>query len=442
MIHSKKIQSEVTVLDILYNIKDKNLPFLLDSAKGSYNQGNKSYIGFDPEITIKSKDNNCEISGLIEKKVIDNPMNQLKAIMKEYFVEDDRDFIGGAVGVLSYDFTKSNCNVILNTEKNTEVYDFYFGIYFKIIEFDNNTKQYTIYYLDEVDISDLEEVFEKKIHENTTYETMDLVKTVTKEEYADSFNEIKDMIERGDVYEVNLTQQFIVNTTKTKFDIYKKLREVNKADFMGYMDFGEYCVLSSSPERFFNCKDGKIQARPIKGTIKRSDDLEEDEKLKNTLLNSQKDISELLMIVDLMRNDLGMSCDAKTIKAISNYSLETYENVHHLVATIEGNLRKDQDVFELIKNIFPGGSITGAPKLASIEAIDKVEKFNRNVYTGSLGYISFNQNCDFNILIRTILKIGEHCYFSGGGAITWDSDLDNEYEETIQKSRKVYEALK
>lgn len=245
----------------------------------------------------------------------------------------------------------------------------------------------------------------------------------------------------GDVYEVNLTQQFIVDTTKDKFDIYKKLREVNKADFMAYMDFGEYCVLSSSPERFFDCQNGFVQARPIKGTIRRSDDKDEDEKLKKELLNSDKDISELLMIVDLMRNDLGMSCDAKTIKAISNYSLESYENVHHLVATIVGKLREDEDVFSLIKNIFPGGSITGAPKLASIEAIDKVEKYNRNIYTGSIGYISFNQNCDFNILIRTILKIKDRCYFSGGGAITWDSEMNSEYDETIQKSKKVYEAL-
>ena len=127
---------------------------------------------------------------------------------------------------------------------------------------------------------------------------------------------------------------------------------------MAYMDFGEYCVLSSSPERFFNCQNGLVQARPIKGTIRRSDDNDEDEKLKNELLNSDKDISELLMIVDLMRNDLGMSCDAETIKAISNYSLETYENVHHLVATIVGKLSEDEDVFSLIKNIFPGGSIT------------------------------------------------------------------------------------
>lgn len=441
MIHSKKIKSDVTVLDILYNIKDKILPFLLDSAKGSYNQGNKSYIGFDPEIVLKSKDNNVEISGFVNKKVSDNPLNQLKILMYDYFEEDENQFIGGAVGLLSYDFTSSNCNVVLNSEKNTEVYDAYFGIYFKIIEFDNNTQEYTIYYLDDTDIRDVEAAFVKPDYVDKEYKTSELIKTITKEEYSKSFDDIKTMIENGDVYEVNLTQQFIVDTTKDKFDIYKKLREVNKADFMAYMDFGEYCVLSSSPERFFDCQDGFVQARPIKGTIRRSDDKDEDEKLKKELLNSDKDISELLMIVDLMRNDLGMSCDAETIKAISNYSLETYENVHHLVATIVGKLREDEDVFSLIKNIFPGGSITGAPKLASIEAIDKVEKYNRNIYTGSVGYISFNQNCDFNILIRTILKIKDRCYFSGGGAITWDSEMNSEYDETIQKSKKVYEAL-
>lgn len=441
MIHSKKIKSDVTILDILYNIKDKSLPFLLDSAKGSYNQGNKSYIGFDPEIVLKSKDNNVEISGLVNKKVSDNPLNQLKILMDDYFEEDENQFIGGAVGLLSYDFTSSNCNVVLNSEKNTEVYDAYFGIYFKIIEFDNNTQEYTIYYLDDTDIRDIETAFVKPDYVDKEYKTSELIKTVTKEEYAKSFDDIKAMIENGDVYEVNLTQQFIVDTTKDKFDIYKKLREVNKADFMAYMDFGEYCVLSSSPERFFDCQNGFVQARPIKGTIRRSDDKDEDEKLKKELLNSDKDISELLMIVDLMRNDLGMSCDAETIKAISNYSLETYENVHHLVATIVGKLKEDEDVFSLIKNIFPGGSITGAPKLASIEAIEKVEKYNRNIYTGSIGYISFNQNCDFTILIRTILKIKDCCYFSGGGAITWDSEMNSEYDETIQKSKKVYEAL-
>ena len=390
---------------------------------------------------MKSKDNNVEISGLVNKKVSDNPLNQLKILMDDYFEEDENQFIGGAVGLLSYDFTSSNCNVVLNSEKNTEVYDAYFGIYFKIIEFDNNTQEYTIYYFDDTDIRDVEAAFVKPDYVDKEYETSELIKTVTKEEYAKSFDDIKTMIENGEVYEVNLTQQFIVDTTKDKFDIYKKLREVNKADFMAYMDFGEYCVLSSSPERFFDCKNGLVQARPIKGTIRRSDDKDEDEKLKKELLNSDKDISELLMIVDLMRNDLGMSCDAETIKAISNYSLETYENVHHLVATIVGKLREDEDVFSLIKNIFPGGSITGAPKLASIEAIDKVEKHNRNVYTGSVGYISFNQNCDFNILIRTILKIKDRCYFSGGGAITWDSEMNSEYDETIQKSKKVYEAL-
>ena len=324
MIHSKKIKSDVTVLDILYNIKDKSLPFLLDSAKGSYNQGNKSYIGFDPEIVLKSKDNNVEISGLVNKKVCDNPLNQLKILMDDYFEEDDNQFIGGAVGLLSYDFTSSNCNVVLNSEKNTEVYDAYFGIYFKIIEFDNNTQEYTIYYLDDTDIKDVEAAFVKPDYVDNEYKTSELIKTITKKEYAKSFDDIKTMIENGDVYEVNLTQQFIVDTTKDKFDIYKKLREVNKADFMAYMDFGEYCVLSSSPERFFDCQNGFVQARPIKGTIRRSDDKDEDEKLKKELLNSDKDISELLMIVDLMRNDLGMSCDAEPIKAISNYSLETY----------------------------------------------------------------------------------------------------------------------
>lgn len=442
MIKSKRIATNVKPEEVLFNIKEKSYPFFLDSAKGNLNQGSKSYFGFDPKIIVKSKAFETEVEGLKNFKIYQNPLDVLKKLMSEYFVEDERDFVGGAVGYISYDFTEQNSNVVFKSEKNVDIYDVFFGIYFKVIEYDTITKEFQIFYVDGEDISDLEMMFfSPKILKNS-YATSDIEKGISKEEYKLAFNKVKEMIKSGFVYEVNLTQQFIVKTNRDAYDLYINLRELNKADFMTYMDFGDYQILSSSPERFFKCKNRLVEARPIKGTIRRSRDKEEDEKLKNELLNSDKNISELLMIVDLMRNDLSLSCKYETVKAIENFRLESYESVHHLVATIVGELRDDEDIYSLIKNIFPGGSITGAPKLTAIEAIDEVEKYKRNIYTGSIGYISFNENSDLNILIRTILKKDENCYFAAGGAITWDSEVESEYEECIQKSIKIIEALK
>ncbi|MDY2987847.1 MAG: anthranilate synthase component I family protein [Peptoniphilus sp.] len=442
MIKTKHIDTDIAPEELLFNIREKSYPFFLDSAKGDSHQGNKSYFGFEPKIIVKSKGFNTEVEGLKNFKIHKNPLDVLRDLMKEYFIEDDRDFIGGAVGYLSYDFTEENCNIVLKAEGNVDIYDAFFGIYFKVIEYDNVLKEFNIIYMDGEDISNIEELFYSREIVPTEYHTEEMVKGITEEEYGVAFDQVREMIKKGFVYEVNLTQQFKVKSDRDPYNLYINLRNINKADFMTYMDFGDYQILSSSPERFFKCKDRVVEARPIKGTIKRSDDKEEDEKLKAELLNSEKNVSELLMIVDLMRNDLSLSCKYETVKAIENYRLESYESVHHLVATIVGELRDEEDIYSLIKNIFPGGSITGAPKLTAIEAIDKVEKYKRNVYTGSLGYISFNENSDLNILIRTILKKGEDCYFSGGGAVTWDSEVKDEYNESLQKSLKLIEALK
>lgn len=442
MIRTKSVETNITPEELLFNIKDREYPFFLDSAKGNSHQGNKSYLGFAPKIIVKSKGFDTEVEGLENFNIHKNPLDVLRDLMKEYFVEDERDFVGGAVGYLSYDFTEDNCNIVLKAEKNVDIYDTFFGIYFKVVEYDNATKKFNIIYMDGEDISDIEELFYSPEITKKPYTTHEMVKGITEEEYGVAFDDVRDMIKKGIVYEVNLTQQFTVKSDRDPYDLYINLRNINKADFMTYMDLGDYQILSSSPERFFKCRDRMVEARPIKGTIKRSADKEEDEKLKAELLNSEKNVSELLMIVDLMRNDLSLSCKYETVKAVENYRLESYESVHHLVATIIGELRDEEDIYSLIKNIFPGGSITGAPKLMAIEAIDKVEKYKRNVYTGSLGYISFNENSDLNILIRTILKKGEDCYFSGGGAVTWDSEVKDEYNETLQKSLKLIEALK
>ena len=201
-------------------------------------------------------------------------------------------------------------------------------------------------------------------------------------------------------------------------------------------------VISNSPERFIKVENRKIQTRPIKGTRPRGDNPEQDEFFKTELSNSEKDKAELLMIVDLERNDLGRVSEIGSVKVPELFKIEAYANVYHLVATIESEIDKDKDIYEVIKATFPGGSITGAPKIRAMEVIEELEPTRRNVYTGSIGYIGFDGLADLNIAIRTIVKKDDRITFQVGGGITWDSNPEDEYMETLHKAKSIMKTLR
>ena len=188
--------------------------------------------------------------------------------------------------------------------------------------------------------------------------------------------------------------------------------------------------------------DKKIETRPIKGTRPRGKNREEDLRLQEELRNSEKDRAELLMIVDLERNDIGRISKIGSVKVPELFVIEPYANVNHLVATVVGELEDNKDCIDVIKATFPGGSITGAPKIRSMEIIDELEPTQRNVYTGSIGYIGFNGDMDLNIAIRTIIKQDENIYFQVGGGMTWDSNPEDEYQETLDKAQSIMKALR
>ena len=219
------------------------------------------------------------------------------------------------------------------------------------------------------------------------------------------------------------------------------MRNINPAPFAAYIDFGMGQLLSSSPERFLQIRNGKVQTRPIKGTRPRGATELEDSANRQELLESEKDRAELLMIVDLMRNDLGRVCKTGSVKVTEMYHIEDYSTVFQLVSTIEGELEEGIHALDCIKAAFPGGSITGAPKIRAMEIIDEIEPTQRNVYTGSIGYVGFNGDADLNIVIRTILQKDDTAYFQVGGGIVWDSDAEMEYEETLVKAKALIEAL-
>jgi len=217
---------------------------------------------------------------------------------------------------------------------------------------------------------------------------------------------------------------------------------INPACFSAYLDYGTFSIVSSSPELFLRVRDRDVQTRPIKGTRPRGRTPAEDRKLADELMASRKDRAELVMIVDLERNDLGRVCDYGTVRVKEPVRLEKLPTVFHTVSTVEGKLYKGKGVVDLLMAAFPGGSITGAPKIRAMEIIEELEPTKRNVYTGAIGYLGFNNSADLNIAIRTFVIKGRKAYFQAGGGIVADSDPRKEYRETLDKARALIKAVK
>jgi para-aminobenzoate synthetase component 1 len=242
---------------------------------------------------------------------------------------------------------------------------------------------------------------------------------------------------------VNLSQRFETGLAVPPAELYRRLRQANPAPFAAYLalDGEGAAVLSSSPERFLKVVGRRVETRPIKGTRPRGRTEGDDRRLADELLASPKDSAELTMIVDLERNDLGRVCDYGSVVVAEHKAIEAYASVFHLVSTVEGTLHGGHDLVDLVKATFPGGSITGAPKIRAMEIIDELEPTQRSVYTGSIGYIGLDGAMDLNIAIRTILVRDGRAYFQVGGGIVADSEPAAEYQETLDKGRRLFAAL-
>lgn len=245
----------------------------------------------------------------------------------------------------------------------------------------------------------------------------------------------------GDIFEVNLSQRFEASIGVSPHALYSRLRAINPAPFASYLGFDEVQIVGASPERFLRKKGNAVETRPIKGTRRRGVTPEEDAQLAAQLMSSAKDHAENMMIVDLERNDLGRVCEYGSVRVTELAILESYPTVFHLTSTVEGRLREDKDCVDLLRAAFPGGSITGAPKVRSMEIIEELEPTRRSVYTGSIGYLGFNGDLDLNIVIRTFLVKGDKVYFQAGGAVVYDSDPAEEYQETLDKAKALLAAL-
>ncbi|MEZ5315104.1 MAG: anthranilate synthase component I family protein [Chlamydiales bacterium] len=301
-----------------------------------------------------------------------------------------------------------------------------------VIHFDHKTRQATLYGDKEISLKQpppLSYGSEVKLR----------FRSDSLESYLAKIREIKNWILEGKLYQLNLSQEFLFEGKSDPFDIFQKICSLNPTAFSAYMQCGDFTIVSSSPERFLSRKGSRLETRPIKGTIPRGQTALEERLNRNRLLNSEKERAELLMITDLMRNDLGKVSFPGSVNTKEIWRCEAYTNVFHLLSIIEG--RCDAEPVPLIRQLFPGGSITGCPKLSAMEAITLLEQRPRGVYTGSIGYFSAHGDFDFNIAIRTLVINSASIRLALGGAIIIDSDPMKEFEETLHKGQSLFQVL-
>jgi anthranilate/para-aminobenzoate synthase component I len=456
---------------------------LLESAKGPYKIARYSFIAFDPYLVFRVKDGEINIesrpgnSGSKHSVSFRQPLEKLKELIIAYPQKADPalpPFQGGAIGLLSYDFVRYIENIPRNAIDDIKIPDAHFMMADKVIAFDHlNKKAWAIICpgarhteLGYRDISHMDwsgaydeaseelrvKSYELRVIKNPiTHETPNsklqtlnskLNYEMSKEQYIDIVRKAKEYIAAGDIFQANLSQRISCYISDADpWQIYKALRRINPSPFAAYADFGDYCIVSSSPERLIMVKDGVIETRPIAGTRPRGRDFSEDEIMRAELLLNKKERAEHIMLIDLERNDIGRVSEYGSVEVDELMITEDYSHVIHIVSNIRGLLRKDKTCFDVIKAAFPGGTITGVPKVRCMEIIDELETVARGPYTGSLGYIGFSGNMDLNIIIRTFVIKDGFAYVQAGAGIVADSDPEREYYEALKKAEALIRTL-
>ncbi|MDD5338664.1 MAG: aminodeoxychorismate synthase component I [Dehalococcoidales bacterium] len=437
--------------------------FFLDSGMDPEKLGRYSFLGSDPFLVMKSKgDEIMLISNGVEEKRRGNPFDVLGELLETYKIDKGQSpvpFSGGAVGYFSYDLCHFIEKLSRSAVDDLNLPELYLGFYDAVVAYDH--QEYKTYVIStgfpELDedkrlnrarerISQLRNRIMLApppmiLNKNATAGEQKLKANFSHKGYLEAVSRAREYICAGDIFQVNLSQRLEVDINIEPYELYKRLRKINPAPFANYFGFEDVSIVGASPERYLKLNGDRVETRPIKGTKPRGKTPKEDKKLAESLQKSVKDRAENIMIVDLERNDIGRVCRYGTVKVSELAILETYPTVFHLTSTVVGQLREGEGVIDLLKATFPGGSITGAPKVRAMEIIDELEPTCRSVYTGSLGYISFSGDVDLDIVIRTFIVKDNRAYFQVGGAIVYDSEPEGEYIETIDKGRALIRAL-
>ncbi len=442
--------------ELFERLRDRPGSFLLESAQAAGGLGTHSFIGFDPFLEFRATGNEVSITrGAATESRRGDPLAELGRLLDLHRCAPGHPlpFSGGAVGFFSYELCALLDRIPRVRAGGPRIPDIALGFHDGVLAFDHRTGRWSIAANPAGGRPAAEVIGRMRAAlaaspaapapapEPPGGVAPEPTSNFSKAAYLDCIRRIKDYIRSGDVYQVNLSQRFEAPLRCHPYALYRRLRALSPAPFACYLNCGDLQVAGSSPERFLRIRDGRIETRPIKGTRPRGAAPGEDARLAAELLASEKDRAELLMIVDLERNDLGRVCDFGTVKVDEIFRLETHPTVHHLVASVSGKIRAGCDAVDCIRALFPGGSITGAPKIRAMQIIDEIETCPRDLYTGAVGYLGFDGSCDLNIAIRTISCAGGRASFHAGGGVVWDSDPEAEYQETLDKARAMRQAV-
>ncbi len=429
-------------------LADKPWSIFLDSGYPLSRQGRFDIIAADPVCTLVTRGTQTEIRRA-ERQVVsdDNPFTLLKRELGRQSASIDHlPFNGGALGYFSYDLARRLEKLPVIAEDAEHIPEMAVGIYLWAVVVDHQRQESWLvgHETAEDDWETLIDQFSllPAAPELAEFEVLDQpCSNMDRESYADAFGKIKHYLKEGDCYQINLAQRFASHCTGDPWAAYQQLRKINAAPFSAFMNFPQVQVLSSSPERFLKVTGGDVETKPIKGTRPRKLLLDQDKLQINALSSSLKDQAENLMIVDLLRNDISKNCRKGSVTVPKLFAVESYATVHHLVSTIKGVLAEGHHAVDLLEGCFPGGSITGAPKIRAMEIIEELEPNRRGVYCGAIGYIGFDGNMDTNIAIRTLVHSAGTIRFWAGGGIVNDSVLAEEYQECFDKAAALLEVL-
>lgn len=424
-------------------------PIWLDSGRPQSLYGRFDILAAAPAklITTRGATTHIRLADGSQLNSALNPFEELqKHLPQEVAALAQVPFCGGALGYFGYDLGRRLEDLPEIAVQDIELPDLHIGIYHWAIVQDHEQRLAWLVELPEVTSADKEAqktVFHKlkqniKVEDNP-FEIKGFYSEVNENKYANGVAKIQDYIHAGDCYQVNYAQRFSADYEGDPFTAYLALRSALPSPFSSYMEFGQGAVLSLSPERFIQVRHGIAETQPIKGTIARGVDPVTDQRNADELQASPKDRAENLMIVDLLRNDLSKHCDHIAVPAL--FALQSFANVHHLVSTVTGRLQPGASALKILEDCFPGGSITGAPKIRAMEIIEELEPVRRSIYCGSLGYISADGNMDTNIAIRSLVCDQGKIYCWGGGGIVADSEVEKEYQESITKVKVLLETL-
>ncbi|WNB94052.1 anthranilate synthase component I family protein [Bacillus sp. NEB1478] len=429
---------------------------LLESGR----TGKYSIIGLTPFAEVTGKENVLSInteSGTVTQK------GSVYTLFKEWFqkfqieqIKDLPDFTGGAIGYLSYDLTREFEKLKNSANDDLGLPDLYFLLFKDLFVYDHETSKMWIIVLSEERedsySSDklrafkemwqapcslkLNEAEEKTYHDNDDFTHV----SMTEDVFVNAVKRIQSYISDGDVFQVNLSVRQSKALQTAPFHIYEELRRINPSPYMGYLQTSNFQLVSASPELLVKKKGDVISTRPIAGTRPRGRTEEEDLKLANTLIENEKERAEHVMLVDLERNDLGKVAVYGSVNVDEFMVIERYSHVMHIVSNVVGKLKPECDAFDCIKATFPGGTITGAPKVRTMEIIEELEPVRRGVYTGSIGWIGFNGDTEMNIAIRTMVCQNGTAHVQAGAGIVIDSVPENEYKESLKKAEALWRA--